>query len=760
MDTVAGGRNAGLRFATVGLAGCMLLPIVAAGQQGGGDPRATSLEGVLATEGTAREVPARVAEAVRSIGPITLDGSLDEPAWQEAPAIRDFRQIEPVQGADPFVETEVRILFDEVNLYIGVEVRDPEGAGGIRVSEMRRNFGYFQNDLVGVALDGFGDGRSAMAFQVNPLGALRDLRVYDGQFFDREWQGVWDARTRIHEGGWSAEIRVPWSTLRYDPEAESWRILLVRRSRRLNEEVGWPEWPRQNNAYTMRYAAPLEGLAPPPPARNLELQPYLTARTEGDPRRGTLGENRTGEAGGELKWAVTPNTVLDLTVNTDFAEADVDRQVVNLTRFSVFFPEQRPFFLENAGLFRLTDGPWIEPFFSRRIGLAPDGTPLRILGGARVTSQTPSRSAGALLIHQEGAAGLDGSSFGVARWQQNLGSDHRVGGLLVARADEVEGGDRRWNTVGAADWYLRFGEQGFFRGMVSGSVDGLTDETGGAAFLWGANRASWGYVGWIQRYISPGYRPRTGFVPRTDLLTTSPATNLDLRPDWLPEGVLALRPALTVFAHHRASDLSFQEGFVRVRPLVVAFRDGGELFAQWEGHRQDLASPFGPLPGLEVASGSYRYDRYGVSYATDPSASLSGALEWLGGGFFDGTLHQVRGSLRAVPSPHLSAGVTFERNRITDLGPEERSATTYLVGPELRAALNPRTQLYAFYQHNTAAGQGTLNARFSWEFAPLSFLHLVVNDGRPVTSDLFPDREAVAPHQRQFLLKVSYLWGL
>jgi hypothetical protein len=147
--------------------------------------------------------------------------------------------------------------------------------------------------------------------------------------------------------------------------------------------------------------------------------------------------------GGELKWAVTPNTVLDLTVNTDFAEADVDRQVVNLTRFSVFFSEQRPFFLENAGLFRVTDGPWIEPFFSRRIGLAPDGTPLRILGGARVTSQTPPRSAGALLIHQEGAAGLDGSSFGVARWQQNLGSDHRIGGLLVARADEGEGLRRR-----------------------------------------------------------------------------------------------------------------------------------------------------------------------------------------------------------------------------------------------------------------------------------------------------------------------------
>ncbi len=699
--------------------------------------------------------------ALRAVGPITLDGVLDDPAWREAPAIRRFRQIEPVQGADPFVGTEVRFLFDDTYLYVGIEVEDPAGAAGIRVPEMRRNFDYFQNDLVGVSLDGFGDGRSAMGFLVNPLGAIRDLRVFDGQFFDREWQGVWDARTRIHDGGWTAEIRIPWSTLRYDPGAEIWRVMVVRRTRRLNEEAGWPEWPRQNNAYTMRYAAPLEGLQPPPPVRNLEFTPYITARSEGDPRQGALGQDRRGEVGGELKWAATPSTVLDLTVNTDFAEADVDRQVVNLTRFSVFFPEQRPFFLENAGLFRMTDGPWIEPFFSRRIGLAPDGTPLRILGGARVTSQTPSRSAGALLVHQEGAAGLDGSSFGVGRWQQNVGSDHRVGALLVARGDGLENGERQWNAVGAADWYLRFGEQGFFRGMVSGSRDGLEDEEGGAVFLWGGNRASWGYVGWIQRYISAGYRPRTGFVPRADLITTSPAARLDLRPDWLPDRVLAFRPTLTVFAHHRASDLAFQEGYIRVRPVGLGLRDGGEIFAQWEPNRQVLEGPFSPLPGLEVAPGTYGFQRFGVGYASDPSARVSGRVEWTGGGFYDGTLHQVTGALRAVPSPHLSAGITYEGNRITGLGPEARSATTHLVAPELRVALNPRTQLYAFYQHNTAAGQGTLNARFSWEFAPLSFLHLVVNDGRPVASGLLPAGvETEIPPTRQILLKLSYLWGV
>ncbi len=701
----------------------------------------------------------RTAVAVRTEGPISLDGILDEPAWAAAPVIRDFRQIEPVQGAAPLVGTEVRFLFDDAYLYVGFEVLDPEGPSGIRVPEMRRNFEYFDNDLVGVSLDGFGDGRSAVGFLVNPRGALRDLRVFDGRFFDREWQGVWEARTRIHEGGWSAEVRIPWSTLRYDPAAEDWRVMLVRRTRRLNEEAGWPEWPRQNNMYTMRYAASLEGLEPPPPPRNVQLQPYVTLRSEGDPRENAFGGARQAEVGGEVKWAVSPSTVVDLTVNTDFAEADVDRQVVNLTRFSVFFPEQRPFFLENAGLFRVIDQPWIEPFYSRRIGLASDGTPLRLQGGARVTSQSPARSFGGLLLRQEGEAG-GSSTFGVGRWQQNLGTGHRVGGLVVSRLDENAEGALRQNHVGAVDGYLRLGDDGWVRGMLSGSLDQTDDARGWSGLLWAAHNPGWGYVGWIQRWISPGYRPRTGFVPRTDLVTTSPAASLDFRPDWLPGPVLALRPAVSLFMHHRASDLRFEEGYVRLRPVVIAFRDGGEFRFQWEPNRQELQGPFSPLPGLVVAPGSYRFARTSVFYRTDPSARLSASVEGSTGGYFDGELQDLSVALQAVPLPHVAFGLRYQGNRITGLGPESGAASTHLVAPELRVSLNARTQLFAFYQHNTAAGTGVLNARFSWEFAPLSFVHLVVNDGRPVESTLFPDRGLDGPRDRQILLKVSYLRGL
>lgn len=704
------------------------------------------------------------ASATRVDERIVLDGRLDEPAWATAQVVRDFRQIEPVQGADPILETEVRILYDDQALYVGVEVRDPAGAAGVRVPEVRRNFGYFDNDLVGIALDGFGDGRTAMAFQVNPHGALRDLRAFDGQFFDREWQGVWEARTSIHTEGWTAELRVPWSTLRYDPGREAWRMILVRRSRRLNEEVGWPEWPRQNNAYTMRYAGRLEGLDPPEPTRNLQLQPYVTARSEGDPTVERLGDTRHGDAGGELKWAATPNTVVDLTVNTDFAEADVDRQVVNLSRFSVFFPEQRPFFLENAGLFRLVDGTSslsaIEPFFSRRIGLDSDGTPLAIHSGARVTHQTPSRSAGALLVRQEGSGWVEASTIGVARVQRNVGEHHRLGALVATRTDEGIEGGRDWNTVGAVDWFTRPTSTSWFRGMVSASTDGATSEEGWSGFFQVANSASWGYVGWIQRWISSGYRPRAGFIPGGDLITTSPAANLDLRPDWLPSWVRYLEPGVTTHLHHRASDGRLLEGRVALRPLVVVFQDGSRFRISWVGDRQDLGRVFEPLPGLPVEPGSYRYGGWGAGFSSDPSARYSGSVSWNRGGFFDGELEQVGISGRALPSSLVSVGIQYELNRIMEIGRDGRSAKTHLLAPELRVALNPRAQLYTVYQHNTAAGRGTLNARFSWEFAPLSHVHLVVNDGRPVRSDL-PVVDALSlPRERQLLLKLSYLWQL
>jgi len=697
------------------------------------------------------------ARAERTESAIVLDGRLDEPAWSRAPAINDFRQIEPVQGADPFLATEARVLFDAQFLYIGMEVHDPEGAAGVRAPDLRRDFVYAENDLVGISLDGFGDGRSAIAFQVNPRGALRDVRAFDGQYYDVEWQGVWDVRSRIHEEGWTAEIRIPWSTLRYDPDAAAWRMILVRRSRRLNEEAGWPEWPRQNNPYSMRFAGLLEGLSPPPPARNVHFQPYVVTRSEGDPTVRALGEERTIAVGGEMKWTVAPTTVVDLTVNTDFAEADVDQEVLDLTRFSVFLPEQRPFFLENAGLF-LAGGSAaqrLEPFFTRRIGLDSSGRTIPLDGGVRITHQSPTQSGGVIFIRQRATDTSPATHFAVARAQKNIRSEDRIGALGVSRFDES--GAR--NHVGAVDLFVRPVAPTFLRGMISASSTTGDGGDGWSAYAHLSNSFSWGYLGWVQVLVSPDYRADVGFVPRTDLITTSPAASFDLRPAWLPSFVRSWQPGVTTMFFHRLSDTAFQEGSVTLRPLNFAFHDGSQASLWGRMEMQRLQTSFRPITDLEIAPGEYDYPTIGITRQPDLSRRYWAYVTVTTGAFYDGHREQIIYRASPLPGPRLSLTFDYSGNRFRNVGVgEERDVMTHLAGLRVRAALNPRLQFSTVYQYNSSARRASLNARFSWEFAPLSFLHVVLNDGRPAGLSADDPGSPATPRSRQLLIKGSYLW--
>jgi hypothetical protein len=755
--------------------------------------------------------------AVRVAGPIVLDGRLDEPAWRAAPVATGFRQVEPREGVAARFETEVRLLFDDRFLYVGAYMRDTVGMEGVRVPDLRRNWDYFQSDLFGISIDGIGDGRTAVAFQVNPRGALRDLRVFDGRFPDREWEGVWEARTEVTDTGWTAEVRIPWATLRYQrqlhgrghpgsaavaggdrPEvgggaeregvahgigqapdslrlggragldrhadvgagAVAWRVNFVRRVRRHDELSGWAPWPREDNPYTMGFAGWLIGLEPPPPARNLRVQPFATARAAREGAEGSLLGDAGVQVGGDAKWAITPSTVLDLTVNTDFAEADVDRSVVNLTRFSVFFPERRPFFQENAGLFQIGWGSIFEPFFSRRIGLDATGQPLPILGGARLVRQAPGWSGGAMAIREEGERELPGSTVAVGRFQRNVGAQNRIGALVTGRYDDVGGAAPRvMNTMLALDGLFRPTRTFTVRSLVSGSLDGGdVDRQGWSAYAQAANTSSWGYVGWVQGIISEEYNPALGFLPRRDLITTSPAIALDLRPTWLPRGVRSLRPGFTGYWYHAASTRDFQEGFLTVRPLNLQF-DGAEELTLWVRRNwQVLDRPFRPIPGLALEPGRYAYDDVGVTWRPDLSRAYWAQVTVSAGEFFDGRTQQL--VYRASPLPGPRVGLTFDYTgqRFQDVGTAEASVTSHLLGAELRMALNPRLQLVSFYQRNTSFATDTWNTRLSWEFQPLSFVHLVFNDGQQFGNPTFG--VPTGPRRQQLILKASWLGQL
>jgi hypothetical protein len=681
-----------------------------------------------------------ILEAVRVPIPPILDGRLTEPEWARAPIARGFRQIDPRQGEPASFDTEVRIVYDDTRLYIGALCRDEKGPSAVRVRNLRRDFDSSTDDLFGVAFDTFRDGQNALVFQVNPYGARRDVQVRDGSEEDSDWDAAWQAATERSPEGWSVEMAIPWSTLRYPSLGGQWSVNFLRTLRRFNETTGWSPWPRAYPPYRMAYAGLLSGLEPPPPSRNVRLQPYASARST----RLADGTDQDADVGGDVKWALTPNTVLDATFNTDFAEADVDRQVINLTRFSVFFPELRPFFLENASLFSAGLEREVRPFFSRRIGLDEDGTPIPIDAGLRLTHRTSQRSAGALVVQQGGRQGFPSTLFAVGRYIQNVGAESRVGAHLVSRFDDQPMAARSHNSVATVDSFLRLGPTVYARGMLSGSHSSGARGDGLAASLDLAKEGNWGKLWLTEEYIGPRYEAGTGFVSRPDLVRTSPGLNLDARPRWKPRFVRRFVWNTFANVYHRASDGRFQEARWYVPLLGVGFDRGGWLLTHLVPNWQELERPFSPLPGLRIEPGRYRFNRFAVSASSTPSRPVGLRVDAEMGSFYDGRSQSVTGYLHASPTPRVAFLGSYSVNVLQDIGRARTDVTTHLLQPALRLSLDPRVHLVGLYQYNSAARLSTWNARFSWEFRPLSYVYLVYNDRRPwAASTSLPERQII-----------------
>jgi hypothetical protein len=698
--------------------------------------------------------------ATRVSLPIRIDGRLSEAAWATAPPLTGFRQVEPEHGAASAFETVVRVVFGESAVYIGVFCRDSLGARGVRVQDMRRKFDYFANDLFGVSFDPFRDGRNSISFQITPYGAQRELQVYDGTVYNREWEGVWSVRTVIADSGWTAEIAIPWATLRYPPGRATWGANFYRIARRANETSAWRPWPRNLTAYRMDLAGALEGLEPPPPKASVRLRPYAVLEAERAGPAATLSDDIDPRIGGEVTWSPSSSTTLDLTLKTDFAQADVDRQVVNLRRFSLFFPERRQFFLESGSLFTvgLTDDFYVvEPFFSRRIGLSDEGTPVPIQAGGRLVRRNAASGLGALAIRQDGVNGRGPVTFGVGRYSRNVGAGGRIGGLVAGRFDEAgPAAGREHSVVAAGDWFARLDERTELRGMLSATTSNPAGGEGAAGYVFLGRQTNSLYAGLLEAVVTRDYRPSTGFVSRSDVVLTSPAIIGDWRPSWRPAWLRSLKPALITYLYHGAGDLRLQEGFIQSY-VDVAFQSGALIYPYVERHFQRPTEPFELVGGVTILAGTQDYWRYGLYVASNSSAAAYARIDASTGSFFGGELDRIDSEVRYTPSPRASLAVRYEIDRLRGIGQDRTDVTTHLLAPELRLALDPRTQVTAFYQYNSDVERGTWNARFAWEFAPLSYAYLVYNDQRAVGSDFgsIPGLPA-----QQLVFKLVYLTQL
>ena len=694
-------------------------------------------------------------EVIRAEQPPTVDGRLDEALWRGLAPITDFVQREPEQGGSPSFRTEIRIAFDTEALYIGARCDQPRET--LRIQNLRRDFEAEQNDALGFAIDGFLDQRNAVVFEVTPGGNQRDLEVLDGSTENVAWDVRWRARTTVDDDGWQAELAIPWRNLRYRPGTDELGLIVTRSIRHRNESLSFPPVPRAVSSYRMAYAARLTGLSVPASGRNVTFNPYLLYGAED--RRGSSRSSDV-EAGGELKWAISPGTVLDLTANTDFAQAEVDRQVVNLDRFSVFFPERRQFFLENANLFNASVTRWIQPFFSRRIGLDDAGQPIPITGGLRLTSRTPQHEFAALAMHQEDLGDSPAATFAVARYAHNLGEQSRIGGMVTHRRDDnlsgVADASASSNTTLTVDGTWRPNQVFGVKGMVSYSRDDdLGEGLGGQLWLFYEN--SFLDAGLLE-YYNRDYEPGVGLeILDTNYMMHSPALSFDLRPEKLPDFVRSFDPGFTayVFQSSDTGDLLF--GYAPIRPLSFQFENGGSVRLILEPNRQRLDAPFFPA-GIEVAPGDYDYLRYRLSGATDSSTrlSFSGSVET--GEYFDGDLTTWELGLRYAPGPSFEVAFDGEMNELRSLGVAQLDQDTRLYGLDFTYSWSPRLQLSAFAQRSSLSERTVWNARMAWEFGPLSYLYLVYTGDRSDAS-LDPHTPFARGGER-VILKLSYLFDL
>ena len=690
--------------------------------------------------------------------PITLDGTLDDEAWALADSTRDvFYQSIPNQGMPSAERTVVRVLYDDVRLYIGAIMYD-SNPGALVSAGLEQDFSTQDSDIFGFALDTYLDRQNAFLFAVNPAGALFDAQAFnDQQSVNRAWEGEVEVTTSITEFGWVAEIAIPLTTLRFRQAdgPQSWGLNFARRVRRISEDSQWAPLTRQFRVYKMSRAGTLTSLDGLQQGRNVWVKPFLNGvRTDGQ-RANSPGEKLEG--GFDLKWGITPQLTLDVTALTDFSQVEVDEQQINLTRFSLFFPEKRDFFLENDGIFsfqdnrvrnfRLGSGPQnFKLFHSRRIGLSSNRIPVPIAGGARLTGRVGGYAIGLLNMQTRDDPAHPGENFSVVRLRKNILGSSDIGFMFINREGTGRSAADAYNRTLGADANLRLAGGR----MLLNSYLAVTDEpdaTGDRTT--GAVEVAWRDPVWdasaLVKTVGEDFNPGTGFVARRGVRQGFVTVGAHPQPA-IPH-VRELNPYVNV---NLFSDPGWALESREIKPgLGVAFLDSGILTMEYSASYERLAEAT-PIAGVAVPEGEYDFGAFTTSYQSNLGRKLGGKISVTRGGFFDGDRTSVTGSVTLRPSAHLFVEGTAQRNRLTLAG---RAFDANLFGGRVRYAYDTRTFLSAFVQYNESSDQLQTNIRFNLIHAPLSDVFLVYSERR----DRHPEPGDAALVDRAITLKVTKL---
>ena len=746
-----------------------------------------SVGGISAQTGPESQQPSESPtqqKAIRAtpadITPI-MDGTVvGDPAWTTASIATGFQQSAPNEGEPATERTEVRIIYTADTLYLGVVCfdRDPTS---IIVSDSSRDSSMNDADSFQIIIDTFQDQQNGFIFGTTPAAQEYDGQVVNeggsrslfggggrggfsrgsGGGFNLNWDGAWQVTATVSEIGWSAEFAIPFRTIRYPDRTEQlWGINFQRNIRRRNETAYWSPLPRQYNLYRVSMAGELSGLVTPVGrSSNLQVTPYVVgkalARKNNTPRRVVA----TGDFGADLKYSVTSGLTLDGTFNTDFAQVEVDDEQINLDRFNLFFPEKRPFFLENAGAFTVAnDGPasgrnlgQTDLFFSRRIGISDTGQQIPILAGSRLSGKvTDGITVGLLNMQTDEVGGnAPANNFTVARVRHDLPNRSSIGGLFVNKiATGTRARPNDYNRTYAVDGRVGLGQNGMMQGFF-----GRTDTPGrngrdhALSLSGNYTSESWRFISGYQEN-GEDFNPEVGFLRRTGGFRKF---DFGVSNTSRPNGFFKFQeftPHMS-FTRFWNFDGVMESSFMHAH-LEGEFEDSSSVGAWYDAKSEQVFRNF-KVSGIVVPAGRYDFGETNYQFRYNRSAPISMGLSAKVGGFFGGTIMTWRPTLRARYGETLNLSLSYSRN---DIDLPNGSTITNLTS--LRAAYNfsPRIFAQALLQHNDSANLWSSNVRFGWLQDANTGLFLVYNEIEGISDYV------VTGAGRSLILKFSYLFDV
>ena len=691
---------------------------------------------------------------------IKVDGVFDESAWDEAYVAKDFMQNFPSDTIAPTALTEVRMTFDDKNLYLAA-IMFGQGPDQYTVNSLRRDFSYFNTDNFMIYMDPFLDQTGGFAFGVSPMGVEREGVMFNGFRANNDWDNKWESKTLRFDNHWVVEMKIPFKTLRYKSENDQWYINFTRQDMLNNERSAWAPVPRQFFISSLAHAGSIIWDEKPPEAgSNVSFIPYMSAGSIKDfennqPSKGNF------DFGFDSKVAVTTGLTLDLTVNPDFSQVEVDRQQTNLSRFELFFPERRQFFLENNDLFADFGTAQIRPFFSRRIGLNQ-----AITGGARLTGKINNKwRVGLLNIQttseeQEGI-GVPGQNFTVGTVQRQIFGQSNISFMAInkqqfdfAKTDSTNaftGDNSDYNRLVGLEYNIRSATtkwlgKVFFHKAFSPEVD-TKDFAHGVSLIY--KLPNW-ELQWNHEIVGENFNAEVGFVPRKGYSRIKPSVSYSVFPKNSSINNHKFQIDHDQFLN---TDNNTTDRIGRFQ-YTITFLNTSTISAGSTNRFVKLFGPFDPsrTGGLQLPTGNEQnWNEYSVRYQSDQRSLFNFNARMQFGGFFNGERFQLSGGVNYRFQPYGSIGLSANYNSV-DLPTGYNDTKFLLIGPRIDVTFTDKVFLTTFVQYNEQANNVNLNARFQWRFKPVSDLFIVY------TENYLP--ESISSKNRALVLKFTYWLNL